>query len=404
MRKTLWGCLVIVLSVVVAYGTGFAVTTTDLNTLTPQQLVDQLLGGGVSTSNVAFAGAQIAAGSFTGGVADGLGIESGVILTSGNIALAQGPNTVDDEGSNNGLAGDADLTAIVGATTNDATILEFDFVPTASTLSFSYVFASEEYNEFVDSTFNDVFAFLLDGVNIALIPSTATPVAINNINNGANAAFYNDNDPSDLGTPTPFGTQYDGFTTVLTAQATVNPGQTYHIKLAIADTSDSILDSAVFIQGGSFVSGTSVNVTATDPNASETGPDQGMFTITRSGDTTAPLTVNYTVSGTATNGTDYTALSGSAVILAGQSSVTVALIPVDDATVEGNETAILTIAAGTGYTVGANSSATVIIADNDGAAPAAVDVPTMNEWGMIVFMLFAGIASLYYLRRQNRLN
>src|SRR5206468_2676992 len=79
-----------------------------------------------------------------------------------------------------------------------------------------------------------------------------------------------------------------------------------------------------------------VTVTATDANASETGPDSGTFTITRTGDTTAPLTVNYSLSGTASNGTDYQQLGTSVTIAAGVSSATVTVTPIDDTEVEGS--------------------------------------------------------------------
>ena len=120
------------------------------------------------------------------------------------------------------------------------------------------MFGSEEYNDFVGSNFNDVFAFFVNGVNFALIPGTATPVSINNVNNGnanqgvlgsgpcANCAFYVDNATGAR------NTQLDGFTTVLTFVAPVNPGVSNVLKLAIADTSDSALDSAVFLQAGSL--------------------------------------------------------------------------------------------------------------------------------------------------------
>lgn len=201
---------------------------------------------GVSISNVNFVGGPTSAGFFTDGLSSGIGLEEGIILTSGDATLAPGPNNSDSAtGTFNG-AGDADLDALVGGSTNDATTLEFDITTTTGDIFIQYVFASEEYNEYVNSSFNDVFGFFVDGVNIALIPNTNTPVAINNINNGVNSGLYNDNDPSD--TNTPFNIQYDGFTNVFNATATgLTPGQTYTLKLSIADTADSILDSAVFI-------------------------------------------------------------------------------------------------------------------------------------------------------------
>lgn len=235
-------------------GTSLSITTTNLSSTTPTQLAQMLAGPGVTVSNVTFVGANVAGGSFTGGLADGLGIESGVILSSGDIALAAGPNLSDGVTGLNNTPGDANLNTIVGAghETFDAAVLEFDFVPATSSVSFRYVFASEEYNEFVGA-FNDVFAFYIDGQNVALIPGTTTAVSINTVNLGSNASLYRDNDPSDLGTPTPFGTQFDGFTVVLTATVTLTPNVTHHIKIVIADTDDEILDSAVFLQTGSFV-------------------------------------------------------------------------------------------------------------------------------------------------------
>ncbi|MCK5174691.1 MAG: choice-of-anchor L domain-containing protein, partial [Planctomycetes bacterium] len=194
----------------------------------------------------------------------GLGIESGVILTCGNASYAPGldplqpgVNISDGASASIGGSGDADLEALIAPTiTNDAAVLEFDFVSKGGSIYFKYVFASEEYNEFV-YMFNDVFAFFLDGQNIALIPGTSTPVSVDNINGGnpfgtnpSNQDLYNNNDISDGGPF--FANEYDGFTHVLVAQAiNLSPG-THHIKLAIADALDTILDSAVFIQAGSF--------------------------------------------------------------------------------------------------------------------------------------------------------
>ena len=113
--------------------------------------------------------------------------------------------------------------------------------------------------------------------------------------------------------------------------------------------------------------GNTVTIDATDDSAAEAGSATGTFTVTRTGDTTAALTVNYTISGSATNGSDYASLSGSVVIAAGASSATVLVTPVDDAIDENNETVILTLAAGTGYQIGGANNDTVTIADNDGA-------------------------------------
>ena len=266
------GALFFSLMLVIGARSALAITVTNLSSTTPQQLAQMLAGPGVTVSNVTFTGANVAGGTFSGGLADGLGIESGVVLSSGDIANGIGPNDSDSAGTCNVRPGDADLNALLGEgqTTEDAAVLEFDFVPATSNVSFRYVFASDEYNEFVNSI-NDIFAFFIDGQNVALIPSTTTPVSINTVNLQVNSSFYRNNDPSDLGTPTPFVTQFDGFTTVLTAMRTLEPGVTHHIKLVIADASDCILDSAVFLQAGSFVGQPTLTVSKSAPASVSSG-------------------------------------------------------------------------------------------------------------------------------------
>lgn len=239
-----------------------ALVITDLTSgLTAQQLANSLVSGlGVTISNVTYTGDPLSAGTFSGGSSI-IGIDTGVILGSGRVRDAIGPNTSDSRGAATAGGADADLTALVpGSTTNDASVLEFDFVPQGNTLSFQYVFSSDEYNEFVGTGFNDVFGFFVNGANVALIPGTNTPVAINNVNQGnpangtppTNAQFYRNNDRA---SGAPINTEMDGLTIVLSVQAPVNPGVTNHIKLAIADVGDSSYDSNVFIKAGSFTSG-----------------------------------------------------------------------------------------------------------------------------------------------------
>ena len=240
--------------------------TVDLNTITPSDLVNTLLGAGATASNIVYSGASIAAGTFSGGTGI-IGFESGVILSSGNVATVAGPDNIDDGSTtNNGLPGDADLDALIpGFTTFDATILEFDFECTGvQTIQFQYVFSSEEYNEYVFSSFNDVFGFFLNGTNIAVVPGGgATPVAIDNVNcdnpynppSGNNCNLFRNNDCSDI-PPNTFpcsdiDTEMDGLTLVFTASGTLLPGVN-HIKLAIADAGDQVLDSNVFIKAESF--------------------------------------------------------------------------------------------------------------------------------------------------------
>lgn len=211
---------------------------------------------GIVINSASYSGANGASGTFQVGT-DIVGIDRGILLTSGTVATAPGPNDDDGAGIDNGRPGDAQLDGLIpGGATQDASVLTIHFTPTGNQIQFSYVFASEEYNEFVGSQFNDVFAFFVGGTNYAVLPGTHTPVAINNVNCGfppiyppTNCSFFIDNTSGGL------DTQMDGMTTVLTFTAPVNPGVQNTMRLAIADVSDGILDSAVFLAGGSFTDG-----------------------------------------------------------------------------------------------------------------------------------------------------
>ena len=238
--------------------------------VTPIDMVENIVGEGIMFDNVTFQGADASRGIFNNGETTNLGIGSGIFLTSGAGYVIPGPNTSSSAGANNSLGGHPSLNAITTATTYDAAVLEFDFVPESDTLRFKYVFGSEEYNEWVGSTYNDVFGYFVSGPdptggfyndkNIAIVPGTAnTSVTINNVNlgysppnvvptgPGLNSQYYADNT---------FGLtlEYDGFTTVLIAWLLVVPCEQYHIRIGVADAGDHIYDSGVFIEENSFES------------------------------------------------------------------------------------------------------------------------------------------------------
>ena len=233
-----------------------ALSTNDLITVTPTDLANSLVGSGVSVSNVTYTGAPGAGGTFAGGTGI-VGFEEGIVLSSGNVAGVIGPNILDNKTIVNSTSGDADLDALVAPrTTNDASVLEFDFVPDADTVFFQYVFSSDEYNEFVNTNYDDVFGFFVNGTNCAVVGTDR--VSINTINNGnpfgagtiTHPELYINNDLSDGGGA--IDTEMDGLTVVLTCEASVTPNATNHMKLAIADTTDSSYDSNVFIKEGSL--------------------------------------------------------------------------------------------------------------------------------------------------------
>ena len=108
-----------------------------------------------------------------------------------------------------------------------------------------------------------------------------------------------------------------------------------------------------------------VTVKATTPNASDAGPVDGVFTVAREGSTTASLLVNYTISGTAKAGQDYTALTGSVTILVGSATATITVAPLDDGVPTGAETVVLTLASSANYTLAGQMADTATIAAHD---------------------------------------
>jgi hypothetical protein len=278
--------------------------------ISPQLMVEALMGTNpVIVTNITYTGGNMARGLFGNGSMVLLNtnapafIDSGLILSTGWITNAYGPNN--NDGGNGwpledpdetvspsdlfpfiGEYSDSDLNNLVeGSGINDSAVLEFDIIATNSfQLTFEYVFASEEYPEWI-GPFNDPFAIFIstnfNGTNwvnsitndIALVPGTDLTIGVNNINGGcsnsanypggivlaSNPLYYIDNhDPNpDDSTLSPYfaaapvyDLQYDGFTVQLTAQTNIVAGTTNHIKIAIGDCNDYLYDSTVFIKAG----------------------------------------------------------------------------------------------------------------------------------------------------------
>lgn len=239
-------------------------------TVTPNQTALQLANTLVATSGtlgVTVSNATLTCDSNANGLFAGvsnLGFNNGIVLGNGNVATSGGNYGINGLPSNFasmtlGTPGDAALNALVTFPTYDACVLEFDLQPVGSFVEFEYVFGSEEYPEFNCSSFNDVFAFFISGpgfatpTNIALIPGTTLPVCTNNINDGTggNCSNYTNLYVNNIDT---FSTM-DGFTTPLIAHANVTSGQTYHLKMAIADVADGVYSSFVVLKANSLKSG-----------------------------------------------------------------------------------------------------------------------------------------------------
>lgn len=380
---------VILTFIVFIMTSGFAIgqkLTTDYNP-TINALINTLVGSGITVSNISYTGDPSARGTFNGSSSN-IGLNSGVILSTGMVSNASGPNDDPLDGSclvqyiqksvDFGRAGDPDLETIENCTgcTHDAAVLEFDFIPQSTPLTFKYVFASEEYPCYVCSTFNDIFAFLITGPNpsggqyanknIAIIPGTQTIVAINSVNSGTpgydpiqqqyyptsgcislnySKDFVNNGDGSTpLADPS---VQYNGFTQPFTASIPVVPCQTYKIKLAIADVGDGLYDSAVLLQANSFTSNT-MTVTNNFTNqaidsVAVKGCNNAIVTFTLPKPPVKDTTITYTMSGTAINGQDYTQVTGSVVIKAGQKTGSFTIAPFKTGVTAGDLTAIVTV-------------------------------------------------------------
>ncbi|MCP4548644.1 MAG: hypothetical protein GY835_19480 [bacterium] len=249
-----------------------------LNPLTADDLVGTLMGSGATFQNATYTGAARAAGRFENGLTT-VGLNDGVVLSSGDVYSAAGSgappcNTSDNISTDNGNPGHPGLNALIpGYTTNDAAILEFDVQcsdpdPDKQQINFRFVFSSDEYNEYVSSIYNDVFALWVDGQNVARAPYPypGAPVAINNVNcsdpfsppNGPNCWMYQNNDCDDLpagGFPCAgwYAFEMDGKTIAVSVTHKLSsPGGWHHVELAIADAGDRVWDSNIFIEGGSF--------------------------------------------------------------------------------------------------------------------------------------------------------
>lgn len=356
---------------------------------TPENIVENVfLGNGVEVIDIEYFGDPRAVGVFNNGMSS-IGIENGIMLSTGLVKNASLPN---DSGSYSGdttsfeSVFDLDLRTITPGGNQeliDIAKYEIEFIPESDTIQFRYVFASEEYPEFVCSDFNDVFGFFISGPdpnggnynaeNLALVPDPANAegntflnynVAINSVNNGSIGLTGVDEsycmDPlgsfsfSQYYNETPFGTTpvYDAYLDVFIAQAVVIPCQEYKIKLAISDVADHDYDSAVFLEAKSFFS-TSLELnlnTASVDGAIAEGCSSAEIEI----NIPQPMSTDFDIQiqsipfGTfpdqAESGVDYNPIPSNLTIPAGSTSLTLTLDAIEDNIVEGDEFIYLDIA------------------------------------------------------------
>jgi gliding motility-associated-like protein len=330
-----------------------------------------------------------------------LGISDGIVLTSGSaynwtdpfgnslMGVGNSPTVVTTQNSD---STDADLALLITQSIRDACVLEFDFIPIGDTVKFDYVFGSCEYQNYTCSI-NDVFGFFITdpatGIkqNIAIVPGTTScPVSVNSINcigspcvsatsscfSGACSALTIATSCAlfvcNPGPPTAPDTTivYGGFTVPLTAIAAVTPCSTYHLKLAIADASDQVLDSGVFLKAGSL-SSSAVSLTPISPfnfplPYIAEGCSPGAILVTLPLPVVNDTVLHFTIGGTAINGVDYNFLPDSLIIPAGSSGGAFVISAINDATAEGPER--VTIYRTFGCAASILDSATITIYDS----------------------------------------
>lgn len=359
------------------------------------QLVNYLVDG-VDFENVTVSGFDCSTGYFEGTDLN-IGLSSGIVMATGG--LTGGLFSVIPDGNaelTSGPGSDPDLelqlelvNASVSDDLEDVIIIEFDFVPTSDEIAFEYVFASLEYQVYTCSDYNDIFGFFLSGpningpftnnaINIALVPEneaqtsfTETPVIINSINSGLNGEFtpqnpdncaqidqnWNDYSIFFEANPNLEDVNFFGFTVPLIARASVIPCETYHIKLAIADVVDPNFNSGVFFTENSF-SSVGISVDQDSDYSPYIGNDttliegcmDGEIVFNLSEEISTNAVIDYVVTGTAESGIDYQDIGNQVIIPAGDTEVSIPIIPLYDGLVEGMETLVVTTTLSDGCT------------------------------------------------------
>jgi gliding motility-associated-like protein len=351
-----------------------------------QYLVENvLLGSGVQAFNFQIYGDPMQYGFFSG-LAPTIGLDSGIILSSGHVLNTAigvnlpanitnvpgvsgqwGPPSMGTAASNDLLTVAQSVPPLINQnfnvnSANDACVLEFDFVPTSDTIEFRYVFGSNEYLTYVNTSFNDIFAFFLSGpgitgpfsspagfpggsINLAVVPGSIPPlpISISSVNNVLNAGYYNHNIPN-------LGINVNGYTAVFTARAIVSACDTFHIRLAIADGSDKILDSWVFLEANSFSS--SGLMISAKPNYVPVGGNDSVLyegcsdvtlTLKRGSNIPNADTVALSIGGTAINGVDYSLIPDTIIFPPGVDSISIIFTVFNDSTIEGPETITISV-------------------------------------------------------------
>lgn len=225
--------------------------TYDVNA-TAMQMANAIFGTGVTVTGASYSGDNASSAIYSNGQLSPGVVPSatGVILSTGkavDFTQSSGdPNRAAGTSSNtSGINNDAQFNALAGTSTYDASILNVDFIPTGNVMTMSFVFASDEYPEYINSQFNDIAGVWINGSHVPLGVANGT-TSVTNINPNTTASNLYVSNTGDQ-----YNTEMDGFTVTLTLTIPVNPGVVNSIRIGVADVSDSSYDSSLLIAGKS---------------------------------------------------------------------------------------------------------------------------------------------------------
>jgi gliding motility-associated-like protein len=409
----------------------FAQLTVEQPYTIEEYVSEVLIGNGVTATNITFTGSEEQIGYLSG--AEGFfSVNAGLVLSTDHATHLSDAGCMDSQICINceGLGNDQDLLDVANSvppligqafsvsSVNDLCILEFDFEAGGDSISFNYVFGSDEYLEWVNSPFNDIFAFFLSGpgisgpfsapagfpdgaINIAEVPESdpTLPVTISSVNDIINTEYYIDNVANN-------NICIDGYTQTFTAAASVQCGEIYHIKLAIADGSDTALESFVVLEEGSF-SSNAIDIVA---NASIEGADiflgdttvvegcnDAVFTVIRPDDSELD-TIYLNVYGTATMGGDFSSVFSIVIMEPGQSIAYVYLGVINDNVNEDPEWVTVEYVYINSCGDSVISSATIVILDPEPITLYTAPVGCLDDAGNIELIVepLSGYSPFYY--------
>jgi hypothetical protein len=214
-------------------------------------MAQTIFGSQTTIVRASYTGDSRSSGTYSNG--DALSPEatpgnSGIILSTGQVrdfTQSNGdPNrststSTDTSGPNN----NALFNALAGTNTYDAAWLDVDFIPTTNVITMQFVFASDEYPEYINTQFNDVVGVWVNGTVVPLAIGNGQ-ISVNNVNNVTTQNLYVNN------TNDAYNTEMDGFTVTMSLVMNVNPGVVNSIRIGIADVSDSQFDSNLLISAG----------------------------------------------------------------------------------------------------------------------------------------------------------